>query len=232
MGDLTFNLLDPCVCSIDFSQQDKDNDKICMNILNSSNQDKDYEFFWLTFKNSVIPYLGKNAENIKKFSSKLNELQKKLKSGEIEKEVIREEISDYMYDNINMIAIHILYSSCFVTFMRFNINLMRWGKIDEDFAYDITDPYEFEWVNNIRVLGKMGIKKHQYRKYILEELKKVHTTKNYGPLFEFGIKNNLSSIVEMCGRHIDMCSYFNETDAKRYKNAKGNKLIKLLKDKI
>ena len=227
MDDIIFNLLDPCVCSIDFSQQDKDNDRKCANILSSSNPDKDYEFFWLTFKNSVIPYLGSNSENIKKFSDMLNDLQKEKKY-----EDIRENISDFMYMNIDTIAKHILYSSSFVLFMRFNVNMVRWGKIDSDFADDINDPIEFEWVNNIKVLGKMGIKTHPHRNYILDQLKVIYKSKDYIGLFEYGVKNNLSSVVTMCASHIDLHKYLSDSHVKKYGRAKGSKLIRLIKDKI
>lgn len=227
MDDIGFNLLDPCVCSIDFSKQDKENDKKCANVLSSSNPDKDYEFFWLTFKNSVIPYLGHNSENIKKFSSMLNDLQKEKKY-----EDIRDNISDFMYMNIDIIAKHILYSSSFVLFMRFNVNIARWGKIDTEFADDINDPIEFEWVNNIRVLGKMGIKKHLHRNYILDELKIICESKDYTRLFEYGVKNNLSSVVKICASHIDLHKYLSNYHVKKYRCAKGSKLIRLVKDKI
>jgi hypothetical protein len=227
MDDITFNLLDPYVCSVDFSQQDKDNDRKCANVLSSSNPDKDYEFFWLTFKNSVIPYLGSNSINIKKFSNMLNDLQKEKKYDDI-----RENISDFMYINIDIIAKHILRSSCFVLFMRCNVNIARWGKIDNEFACDISDPIEFEWVNNIRVLGKMGIKKHHHKEYVLNELKVICTTKDYTKLFEYGVKNNLSSVVKMCSSHIDLQKYLPESYVKKYGQSKGSKLIRLIKNKI
>ena len=226
MDEPVFNLLDPCMYAVDFSHQDKNNDKKCAEILSSSNPDKDYEFFWLTFKNSIIPYVGKDVDMIKKFSKSLDVLQKEKKYDEI-----KDEITIFLYKHAESIAAHLIFSSCYVTCMHFTVNMKRWKKIDDEF--DISDPNEFPWVNNVKVIGKIGTKRSPHRGYVINELKKIYTTKDYCPLFEYGIENGLALVVDMCAYHVDFNKYFtNKSDAKKFKNSKGCKLVRLLKGKI
>lgn len=227
MDEIAFNLLDPCSGCIDFDKSIK-HETNCIEILNSTNDDKHYEYFWITFKNSIIPFLGKHVEYIKKVSFELNELQRMK-----EYDKIFTHISIFMVTNIETIAKHVLQSKSFVMYRRFDINLKRWNAIDTKFFERILDSKKYEWTRNIRILARIGIKQNKWQDEILEKILNVYDSKNYDQLFMFGIEHNLSLVVDMCYPHVDRGKYFKcNGDVNKYENAKGQKIIRILKYKL
>lgn len=100
-------------------------------VLKSDNPDKEIEYFWLTFKNSIQPYVNKEErENITQISDRLNELQKSRQYNKIETF-----ISKYLHD----ICYSILMTKNYTEIDHLKTNIKRWEKISKHDIFDSTD---------------------------------------------------------------------------------------------
>ena len=246
-GDI-FNLLDS------FSLSSIDTKK-CDEIMKSENPDKHYEYFWLTFKDTILKmsYIrtNSNIELIKKlYISKLveefallikdvNILSKELNVLQEEKKYtdIKIKINEFIFKNIETLAEIVLHTTDYGDYSYLNTNIMRWDKNFPGFAKYAK---ENKWVYIVTQLGKFGSKsKHlKHTEYIANLLINIYCTEiisdrliKYEILFNYGIKHNLSTIVEICISHIDLKKYF-PINTNKYTSIRGRKLISLIKSKI
>ena len=217
-----FNLLDPTISSFEFGE------KVCTGrthdeVLNSSKPDKQIEYFWLTFKDSIIQYIGKqNAKNISTFSETLNTLQR-----EKQYDMIVTEISKYMKFNINTICKFIIRSKQSTPILHLHTNITRWKNIDPSFQKVIDDSILIQF---LFVLSRMIKKESDKYKHVLSFVIDVYMCEQLNiikrkELFEYSVKNNICSVAELLLPDINLIEYFGE-DIDKYKNMSTKKLIK------
>lgn len=217
------NLLDPSISSIEFNTEKTHN-----HILESNNPDKQMEYFWLTFKDSIISHIGEaNRLKITNFSDKLNVLKENKKY-----EAIKEEISNYMKNNIGVICEFIIKSKKFVAIMHLHTNITRWKNIDESFQHYIENSV---LVNFVFVLSKMYKKQHtscdKVLNYVIENYVDGNDAMKKKEFFEYSVKNNLCLVTELLLPDIDLRLYFKD-EVSKYKNLGAKKLIKKLAELI
>lgn len=98
-------------------------DNSFQHILKTEKPDKEIEYFWLTFKKSIHPYVDKHEQNnIKKISDTLNKLQKEEQYNQIEYF-----ISKYLHD----ICFSILMTKDFTEIDHLKTNIKRWERISK-----------------------------------------------------------------------------------------------------
>jgi hypothetical protein len=224
--EFAFNLFDPIISSIDISNKHKTQNHSL--ILDSKKPDNELEFFWLTFKDSIINLVGnKNAIIMSKLSAELNELQNQEKY-----DIIKTKISLFMNTYIDIISKYLLLSEDKHVIMRSHTNINRWTRQDSEFKKNINN---FFSVKAIIAISKMTKKKSPHVNYIIKcivdfEFKKEAKTRI--ELFEYAIDNNISSIVELLTPYIDFSIYNDNEKYGQFKQMKGAKLVKIIKNKI
>lgn len=217
-----FNLLDPAISSFEFGEStptiSTHND-----ILESDKPDKHMEYFWMTFKDSIIYFIGKkNAKNISTFSDMLNVLQK-----ERQYETITLEISKFMKSNIDMLCKCVINSRQTTPMLHLHTNITRWKNIDPTFQKVINESILIQILLALSRMIKKGSDKFAQ---VLEFVVIIYTFSEINvieriKLFEYAVKNNICSIAELLLPTIDLKTYFKE-DIKKYKNINIKKLIK------
>jgi hypothetical protein len=219
-----FNLLDPTISSFEFGEKVRSS-ATHDEVLNSNKPDKQIEYFWLTFKDSIVQYIGKqNAQNISTFSEALNILQK-----ENQYDTIMLEISKYMKSNINTICKFIIRSKQPAPILHLHTNITRWKNIDPSFQKVIDDSILIQFLFVLSRIIKKGSDKHVN---VLDFVIDTYTCGQLNvikrkELFEYAVKNNICSIVELLLPNIDLTEYFGE-DIYKYKNISTKKLIREL----
>lgn len=198
-------------------------------ILETNEPDKDLEYFWLTFKDSIINHVGeKNKINIHKFSSTLNDLQKNKKYDDIHKK-----ISKFMIANINIIIKYIIRTNDYTVHL-LNTNIKRWRKFDVLFDNMAN---ENEFIQFSSFFEKIQKKKSNHKDQadeIKKLIKELLDTKSDDAqeirmkLFDIAIEFKLSSLLDILLKNIDMELYFGENAAK-YKIMSSDKIIKELR---
>ena len=226
-----FNLLDPCISSVIFDGVEI-NTKYSddhSDILKSENPDKHIEYFWVTFKDSILSHIGEdNSHRIKSFSKKLNDLQKKK-----EYNTIISEISDYMKKNINIICKCIINSNNMDTICHLHTNINRWKRIDPSFEEIINKD---DIVKSVILLSKIIKKKNNHfikvNKMIIDSFLISGTNKQkIKELFDFGIEHNICLIIEFLLNHVDLHVYLGE-ETDKYKMMRSSKLMKKLREQL
>lgn len=219
-----FNLLDPSISSVPFNGDEIDTKH--STILKSENPDKHMEYFWVTFKDSIINYVGANdVRHIKNFSDRLNVLQKNK-----EYSIIFAEISKFMKTSINTICEHIIKSKDSSAICHLHTNITRWKNIDPEFS-EVLEKNDI--IKMLLLLSKLIKKKNDHyvvlnRMIIDSYLTSGTKEKGIKELFDFGVEHNICSLVEILLPSIDLRIYLGET-AEKYKNMKSTKLIKEIK---
>lgn len=230
-----FNLLDPMSLMNNSNISNASSThKNFYTILESKNPDKELEFFWLVFKDNVIKYVGDvNAKHMIKLSNTLNDLQSKEKYDEI-----KIKISDFLNNHIDTICIFILLSKNKHAILHLHTNIIRWTKQDDKFKQTIKKTFS---VKTIIIVSKLIKRKNNHLTNLLTLLIKyikLHTLDKYSNdcfdacvnLFEYSVKNNISSICKLIASHIDFMIYTDdENECQQYRNMKGNKLVKKFK---
>lgn len=196
-------------------------------ILNTKQPDKELEYFWLTFKNSIIKCIDvKLVEYIKKISDELNELQK------IEKyDDIKNKISEFMNKYIESICKEVIAKGEYYTISHLETNINRWTKYDNQFSEYIEKLF---FVKASIIISKIHKKNKSAILYVIKNIVKLQKEQIYTiytDLFEYAVKNNMSLLAELVAPYINFNKYVNETDKNihNYKYMKGLKLIKFFK---
>lgn len=90
-------------------------------ILDTNNPDKELEYFWVTFKNSIMSSLSNEEKNeIVELSNKLNDLQSEERYDEIEK---------YIKNHIELIGYRYIIENNGYKARHICVNLNRWKKL-------------------------------------------------------------------------------------------------------
>ena len=202
------------------------------NILSSDNPDKQYEYFWLTFKDAIIEHLPSDLKiNIVNLSSTLNQLQKEKKYDKI-----FELISNFMNTHIKEICHHILISKNYNAVWFLQINIRRWCRINEIFDTNTIDiklcfilsncmKKDF---NNIEELFLKIIE--LVKLYNIPDVNRVYITNNIEDIFSFGIENKLTLLLDELRIYVNLEKFKKDgIDLKIHKHTKSIKFLNLFK---
>jgi hypothetical protein len=205
--------------------------------------DKYYEYFWLSFKQSIDKSSSIYIKNeISNYSTIMNLLQKQQKYDDI---LLC--IEDFFSNNINrIIAETYLLNQGKIGLLKTNIH--RLIKFQPSF---IIKSIEYHLLNVIinMINNKKYDKIHLIDKYINNYFEKSLFYNKYSigcllfnqqtqlnedlyTIVNLGIKNNMISLIDACAQHIDITLFYkNNIDKNKFKIVKGTKLIKLLEQK-
>jgi hypothetical protein len=214
-----FNLLDSVISGTEYCIKSDHSD-----ILNSKKPDKEIEYFWLTFKDSIIKYVHvKFAEYIKVLSNELNELQKLEKYDDI-----KNKISEFMHKYIELICKQIILKNDHYMITHLETNINRWIKYDSEFAKYIEKIF---FVRATLVISKISKKKKDNISYIVSKVIELFNNDTYDiylDIFKYAVKNNMSLVAELVAPYINFSTYFNDAQMiDSCSNMKGHKLVKL-----
>lgn len=209
-------------------------------IILSNKPDKDFEIFWLTFKNSIKDIIPKNILLILKiYSDELNVLQQEKQYDKI---IIK--ITDFMEKYLILITKIIILKGNGLIILHLTCNINRWKHYDEKFKIDCMLE-----VQMAILLASYYKKKNIYYNKVLNLIKiyvnitndtnntiLISTnTEKYDKLkiiFEFGIEKKLSSIINILRNFINITIFMKEGyEYKNYMNARSHKLLKYIEIK-
>jgi len=213
-------------------------------ILNTNNIDKEYEFYWIIFKNNII-YLNSNEINndVNKLSIILNKMQKNKEYNDI-----KINISNFLLTHLeNMCNISLISNNADNIYKVYNLT-NSWIKIESDFLNKYNDYISNGNVKNIISYDLLIVMNN----YIKNNYEMYDNTKNYvtqiilsiiggedyniylNKLFIVCIKKNAVSLFDLIRKHVDLKKYIkdilniNDKEVNKYINMSSNKLIKLL----
>ena len=190
-------------------------------ILKSTNADKEYEFFWLTFKTSVIKFVTiKLKKNILSLSDELNTLQKENKYLEI-----KHSITTFMKSNLENVMECILKSLDATNICHLRTNIVRWQKIDENFVccsinYDL-----------LIVVKNLVLKNNDYVT-LLENYREYLNTRDVNKIYMIvsdSIDSNLPSILNVFRNIIDVSKFIKDDCDKDICALEAMNSVKLIK---
>jgi hypothetical protein len=206
-------------------------------IILSNKPDKDFEIFWLTFKNSIKDIIPKNMLLIlKKYSEELNVLQQEKQYDKI---IIK--ITDFMEKYLILITKIIILKGNGLKILHLTCNINRWKHFDEKFKIDCMLEVQLAIL-----LASYYKKKNIYYNEVLNLIKiyiniTIDTTitstniEKYDKLkifFEFAIEKKLSSIINILRNFINITIFMKEGyEHKNYMNARSHKLLKYIEIK-
>lgn len=200
-----------------------------LDISQSSNPDKNLEFFWLVFKNSINKFIPKQLQlTIQSYSDELNKLQKLEQYNEI-----KIKITTFMNDNTDVICKFLLLNGKYTDLLHMYTNIHRLKKNDSSF--------DTSTMLNTTLL--LIIATYYKKKYIkVDEIYNLikeyiglpeHSNESYNKLeklFEFGITNKQTMILDNLRNFVDIEKYIKpEFNTSKYKTAKSLNLLKILK---
>ena len=212
-------------------------------LLLTNNKDKYYEYFWLSFKQSIYEDSSIYIQNeIDIYSNKMNEFQKQKKY-----EDILLCIEEFFSNNINrIIAEMFLLNKLNLGLLKTNIHRLNkfqpsfvLKSIEYDLLVIITNMIDKGNYNKIELIDNYFnqyfqncISFDKYKNKNLTQNQKIKLQYNLYNLVNLCIEHNIISLIDMCARYIDITLFYKENvDKKRFKYNKGNKLIKLLEKK-
>ena len=191
-------------------------------LLNTTNKDRYYEYFWLTFKNDILDYINEELKVIlHEKSYKLNNLQSKKKYNDI-----YNEIGDFMNYNINIIIDNCIKYNNRYKSMHLIKNIKRWINLKNDFKYII----EYE---NYKLLSASRNTSKNYD-YILGEYIKYLESNNMNyidNIFIFSIKNKYMNIIDIFKKKVNLTNFIikeNDKPIDYLQNINSKKLYKYL----
>ena len=168
-------------------------------ILKSTNADKEYEFFWLTFKMSVIKLVTiKSKKRILNLSDKLNELQKENKYSEI-----KHNITMFMTHDLENIMECVLKSLDVTSICHLRTNISRWTQIDKNFVCTSMN------YNLLIVVKNLSFKNGNYAT-LLENYREYLNTQNINKIYTIvsnSIDSNMPSILDVFRSIVDISKF-------------------------
>lgn len=189
-------------------------------VLNSNKPDREMEFFWLTFKDSIIPFmLPHEIDNINNISNLLNQLQE---SGQYD------EIRRYIMTHIEEIGWRIMEKKSFQAADHLKTNIKRWYKLsnEEMFREDNLFHNVFQIYNTcIYKLTKQHCDIIDYIAQYRESTDKTHTLQKIAVVC---IKYNMGGCTDKLQKIFDFNVFLPNRKIK-IGRTKGPKLIKLIK---
>ena len=208
-----------------------DYDKKIYTIKQSNNPDKDYELFWLTFKNFALQYLNKSDKmRLINLSNWLDKLQKEKKYDNI-----KEKITEYLELNLDKLCKQIFLKKCKYSLCNILTTIKRWHIYDDNITMVFDN---VTYVKKAICLVRLINKKSKHVSHIYELIyksiinKEEQSTINKD-IFIFSVKNNLSSMVKLfyyCVSDDDIYNiYKKQWHSNKYIDISGKKIIKLLK---
>lgn len=205
----------------------------CFNFLETENPDKEIEFFWITFKHSIFPYVGDvNTKRIELLSAKLNNLQKIQKYDDI-----KYKISEFMCVNTESICNLALVARKKIFIRRLSTNIARWTKMDNDYANIVSDSLKIKlFIAISRSMRRRAPDDVHLMNIVLKFFSEQSTCDNDATLhelFEYSCNKYLVTIVEILIHYIDINRYFlTNDDCGKYKNYSGLKISKIIETRL
>lgn len=207
-------------------------------VLSTQNRDREIEFFWLTFKDSMknIKAVHSDCEldkiNIDKISEQLNALQKEAQELEKIDNLRHQRLITNKYNQIEQKILE--------TIEEFTDELLYLGK------YHVNIHYSFikKW-NKISKLHPLTVKSESYVTFMMyklvlkylsaeregsNQLQEQLLDGDYEAMLETAISNNYGTIIDHLRELIDVNLYIEETYGKKIGTTKmsGDKIIRLL----
>lgn len=191
-------------------------------ILKSNNADKECEFFWLTFKTSIIKFVGIQLKKvIITLSEELNNLQKDKKY-----EDIKSHITSFMNNHIEDVIICILKSLDCVSISHLRTNISRWEKIDRNFKcnsinYDV-----------LIVVKNLSFRNNNVYKNFLEIYREYLNTNDTDKLYTIvsnSIESNTPSILNIFKDSVDISVFVKDNCEKNIQTLLSMNSVKLIK---
>lgn len=216
-------------------------------LLATSNPDKHYEYFWMTFKTLIYKIVPADLQAIIDiYSSKLNALQKQKNYLEI---VIT--ISEFMTNNIVPIIAHGFVHDSYNVLRLIRINVRRWMAIDTSFSEDFlqntieytlllpvsnyinkSDPRIDNVCDYIKDYFKHCIKFEKYTSGCLTKEQSEILFFKLTCIVNSSIEAKTSSVLDGLCKFIDMTLFYkDDVDKKRYRKVLGAKLLNFAEPK-
>jgi len=212
-------------------------------LLLTNNPDKYYEYYWLSFKQSIY---DKSSTYIKKefdtYSNNLNKLQKEKKFDDI---LLC--IEEFLSCNIVQIIAEVYLSNIFdLRLLKTNIHRFMKFKptfILKNIEYDILivianminrENYDkIDLIHNyIRKYFKNCIDFNKYQISCITFNQYTELQQNLYQIVNLCIEHNIVSLIDICSQYIDITLFYKDNvDTQKVKLIKGIKLMKLLEQK-
>jgi len=212
-------------------------------LLLTNNPDKYYEYFWISFKQSIYDV---SSEYIKKefdiCSNNLNKLQKEQKFDEI---LLCME--QFFFNNINQIIAEIYLVNVYkLHLLKTNIHrLMKFqptfilNSFEYDILINITNIINKENYDKIKIIMttlsnylQQCINFNKYQITCLSQNQDLKLNRELYNLINLCIEHNIISIIDTCAQYIDITLFYKDNiDKKKFKCVKGAKLMKLIEQK-
>ena len=210
-------------------------------ILKTQNRDREIEFFWLTFKDSMknIKKVYSDCEfdkiNIEKISEELNSLQKKAQELEKTDDIRHQKIITENYNQIE--------HKIFTTLEDFTDELIYLGKYHVNIHYSFIKKWNnittlYPLTNNsesyvIFLMYKLILKYLELKKPGSEQLRDYLRDEDYESMLEIAITNNYPNIIDKLRHVTDVNSFIEEIYGHKLGKStiSGNKIIRMINNK-
>ena len=189
-------------------------------ILKSNNEDRYYEYFWLTFKNDILEYVNKTIEDMLIIlSENLNNLQHRR-----DYDTIFQEIKNFMHNYIDVIINDCIRFNNDYKCMHLTKNIKRWTRLDKTFSY-------IYQADNYKLLSASRNQNKNYDFLFLEYLKFIDTNNiiHLHNLFSFSIKNKYLKVIDIFKTKVDINLFLknkNSISPKILEEISAKKLLK------
>jgi hypothetical protein len=202
-------------------------------ILESANPDKEIEYFWLTFKNSIFNYLNKSEQiEINILSDELNKLQCEQQYPDIEQ---------YIKSHIECIGYNMIKNNDHHKINHLDTNIRRWKNITGNNIYTNDNTFYALLKIYIKLNKKVHLDGYDHYTELLSCIIKFAsstTTKDQNKineltkLMQLSIDNQISGNIDILKYILDINDFIEDTCTltdEFIKKTKGNKLCKYLR---
>jgi len=192
-------------------------------VLDSTREDKFYEYFWLTFKNDILEYIDISIKDkLDKLSKELNDLQNENKY-----KIIYNKINIFIKENINNIINNCIKYNNSYKATHLIKNIKRYIKLESEFSFILNN-------ENYKILFS-ALNSKKKCKYIFKEYYKYLESNNIvyiNNIFEYSIKYKYINIIDIFKKKVNLELYLKKNLNKPieyFQNISSKKLYKYFK---